>query len=84
MDLVRGQVLEPYSCGVSEVKGEVVDDDRVIRRTAQLTCQAVIVEPNRGIGFARVVDESGGLSKARGKRSNSNLPAEHPGARRLR
>ena len=38
VDLVRGQVLEPHSRGVSEVKGEVADDDRVVRRTAQLAC----------------------------------------------
>ena len=34
VDLVRGQVLEPRSCGVSKMKGEVVDDDRVFHRTA--------------------------------------------------
>ena len=38
VDLIRRQVLEPRSCGVSEVKGEVADDDRVVRRTAQLAC----------------------------------------------
>ena len=53
-------MLEPRSCGVSEVKGEVADDDCVVRRTAQLACYAVVVEPDRGIGLARVVDEGGG------------------------
>ena len=84
MDLVRRQVLEPRSRGISEVKGEVADDDRVIRSSAQLTCSAIVIEPDRGIGLSRVLDEGGGLSKARGKRSSSNLPAEDTGARRLR
>ena len=83
MDLVCGQVLEPRSRGVSEVKREFADDDRVIRRTAQLTCQAVVVEPDCGIGLARVLDEGGGLSKAWGEGSGANLPTEHAGARRL-
>ena len=38
VDLVRGQVLEPRSCGISKVKGKVADDDHVVRRTAQLAC----------------------------------------------
>ena len=84
MDLIRGQVLEPRSCGVGKVKGKVVDDHGIIRYATQLACQAVVIEPDSGIGLARVLDEGGGLSKARGKRSDSNLPVEHPGARRLR
>ena len=27
VDLVCGQVLEPRSCGISKMKGEVADDD---------------------------------------------------------
>jgi len=38
VDMVRGQVLEPRSCGISEMKGKVTDDNRVFRRTAQLAC----------------------------------------------
>ena len=38
VDLVRGQVHEPRSRGVSKVKGKVADDDRVVRSTAQLAC----------------------------------------------
>jgi len=38
VDQIRGQVLEPHSCGVSKVKGKVADDDRVFRRTVQLAC----------------------------------------------
>ena len=34
VDLVRRQVLEPRSCGVSKVKRKVADDDRVLRRAA--------------------------------------------------
>ena len=66
------------------MKRKVADDDRVVRHTAQLACQAVVVEPDRGIGLARVIDESGGLSKAWGEGSGANLPTKHAGARRLR
>ena len=49
MDLIRGQMLEPRSCGIGKVKREVADDHGVIRCAAQLACQAVIVEPDRGV-----------------------------------
>jgi hypothetical protein len=84
MDLIRGQVLEPRSCGVGKVKGKVADDHSIIRCATQLACQVVVVEPNRGIGLALVLDEGGGLSKAWGEGSGANLPTEHTGARRLR
>jgi hypothetical protein len=38
VDLIRRQVIEPRSCGVSKMKRKVVDDDRVLRRAAQLAC----------------------------------------------
>ena len=84
MDLIHGQTLDPRSCGIGKVKRDVADDHGVIRRTAQLACQAVVVEPDRGIGLARVLDEGGGLSKAWGEGSGANLLTEHAGARRLR
>ena len=84
MDLIRAKKLEPHSCGFGKVKRKVADDHGVIRRTAQLACQAVVVEPDRRIGLARVHDEGGGLSKAWGGGSGANLPTEHAGARRLR
>src|SRR6185436_15329466 len=34
VDLIRRQVLEPRSCGVSKMKRKVADDDRVFRRAA--------------------------------------------------
>ena len=49
MDLIRGQVLESHSCGIGKVKREVADDHSVIRCAVQLACQAVIVEPDRGV-----------------------------------
>ena len=49
MDLIRGQVLEPCSCGIGKVKGKVADDHGIIRRATQLACQAVIVEPDHGV-----------------------------------
>ena len=78
------QVLEPRSCGISKVKREVADDHGVICRAAQLACQAVIVEPNRGISLARVLEKGGGLSEAWGEGSSANLLTEYTGAWRLR
>ena len=34
VDLIRRQVLEPRSCGVSKMKRKVAEDDRVFRRAA--------------------------------------------------
>ena len=34
VDLIRRQMLEPCSCGVSKVKRKVADDDRILRRAA--------------------------------------------------
>ena len=74
MDLIHGQMLEPRSCGIGKVKRKVADDHGVIRRTAQLACQAVVVEPDCGIGLARVLDEGGGLSKAWGEKERYESP----------
>ena len=52
MNLVRGQMLEPRSCGVGEVERKVADDHGVVRCAAQLACQAVVVEPDRGVGLS--------------------------------
>ena len=52
MDLVRGQMLEPRSCGVGMVKRKVTDDDYVVHRATQLACQAVVAEPDRGVGLS--------------------------------
>ena len=84
MDLVHGQMLEPRSRGVSEVERKVADDHGVVRCTAQLACQAVVVEPDHGVGLSLVLDEGGGLAKVWGKGSGANLPTEHTGAWRLR
>ena len=84
MDLVRGQMLEPRSCGVGMVKRKVTNDDYVVHRATQLACQAVVVELDRGVGLSRVLDEGSGLAKAWGKGSSTDLPAEHMGARGLR
>ena len=84
VDLVGRKMFEPGACRVCEMQGIVANDDRVIIRATQLACQAVVVEPERGVCLSRVFDEGSGLSKARGKGSSANLPAEHTGARRLR
>ena len=34
VDLIRRQVLEPRSCGVSKMKRKVTDDDRILRCAA--------------------------------------------------
>ena len=60
MDLVRGEVLEPCSRRVCEVQRKVADDHGVVSRAAQLTSQAVVIEPERGTGLSRVLDEGVG------------------------
>ena len=84
VDLVGWKMLEPCSCRVCEVQRKVADDDRVVSRAAQLARQAIVVEPEPGIRLPRVLGECGGLPKAWGEGSGTDIPAKHTGARRLR
>ena len=34
VNLIRRQVLEPRSCGISKMKRKVADDDRILHRAA--------------------------------------------------
>ena len=66
VDLVGRKMLQPRACRICEMQRKVANDDGIISRTAQLACQAVVVEPEPGIRLSRVFDEGGGLSKAWG------------------
>ena len=84
MDLIGGKMFEPRACGIRKVQRKVANDDGIISRAAQLTCQAVVVETEPGIRLSRVFGEGGGLPKAWGKRSSADFPVKHTGARGLR
>jgi hypothetical protein len=78
------QVLEPCSRRVSEMQGEVADDNLVAGGSAQLTLQAVVVEPHTGIRHPIVLDDCRGLAETLGEGCRADLPAEHTGSRGLR
>ena len=84
MDLVGREVFEPCMHGTHKVQRKVVDDHGVVSHTAQLASQAVVVKPGPRICLSRVLGETGGLSKAWGKRSSADFSAKHVGARGLR
>ena len=77
--LARGKVFEPCP-RVCKVQRKVADDHGIVGRATQLACQAVVIEPERGIGLPRVLDEVCRLTKAWGEQSSANFPAEHTGA----
>ena len=74
VDLVRGKVFEPCPRRVCKVQRKVADDHGVVCRVAQLASQAVVVEPEPGISFSRVLGEDGGLTKARGETEQRRFP----------
>jgi hypothetical protein len=84
VDLTGRQVLEPRPGRVGEVQGEVADDDLVISGSAQLSCQAVVVEPHAGIRLPLVLDDGRRLAEARGESRCADLPAQYAGPRGLR
>jgi hypothetical protein len=84
MNLAGLQVLEPRSRRVSEVQWQVADDGFVGGGSAQLTCQAVVIEPYTGVRLPRVLVDRRGLAEALWKAHRADLPAEHTGSRGLR
>jgi hypothetical protein len=63
------------------VQRQIADNHRISGGTAQLTGQAVVVEPHTGACLPRVLVDRGGLSEALGKlsvrisRLNTRVPA---------
>jgi hypothetical protein len=49
VDLAGRQMFKPRPRRVGEVQGQVTDDDLVGDGSAQLACQAVVVEPYAGV-----------------------------------
>jgi hypothetical protein len=84
MNLAGRQVLEPCSRRVGEVQRQVADDILVGGGSAQLTCQAVLVEPYTGVCLPRVLVDRRGLAEALREARRADLPAEHTGSRGFR
>jgi hypothetical protein len=66
------------------VQGEVADDSLIAGGSAQLTRQAVVVEPHTGVRLPVVLDNCRGLTEALGKGRHADFPAEHTSSRGLR
>jgi hypothetical protein len=81
VDLAGRQVLEPRPCRVDEVQGEVTDDNLVGGSPAQLTRQAVVVEPHAGVRLPLYLTIDVGWRKRWGKLTvrNSRLNTRVPG-----
>jgi hypothetical protein len=67
----------------SEVQRQVADDGLVGGGSAQLACQAIVVEPHTGVRLPRVLVDQRGLAEALRKARRADLPAEHTGSRGL-
>jgi hypothetical protein len=84
MNLAGRQVLEPCSRRVGEVQRQIGDDDLVGGGSAQLACQAVVVEPYTGVRLPRVLVNRRGLAEALREAHSADLPAEYTGSRGFR
>jgi hypothetical protein len=84
MNLAGRQVLKPRPRRVGEVQRQVADDDFVGGGSAQLACQAVVVEPYTGVRLPRVLVDRRGLAEALRKARRADLLAEHTGSREFR
>jgi hypothetical protein len=60
-----------------------VDDDLVGGGSAQLACNAIVVEPYTGVHLPRVLVDRRGLAEALREARLTDLPAEHAGPRGL-
>jgi hypothetical protein len=77
-------MLKPHPRRVGEVQRQVEDDDLVGGGSAQLACQAVVVEPYAGVRLPHVLVDRRGLAEALREARRADLPAEHTGLRELR
>jgi hypothetical protein len=76
-------MLEPRSCRICEVQQQVADDHLVGGGSAQLACQAVVVEPYTGVRLPCVLVDGRGLAEALREARRADFPAEHAGPRGL-
>jgi hypothetical protein len=83
VDLAGRQMIKPRPRRVGEVQRQVADDDFVGGGSAQLACQAVVVEPYAGVHLPVVFVDRRGLAEALGEARRADLPAEHTGSRGL-
>jgi hypothetical protein len=63
IDRVSGQVIEPSSGRVDQVDGEEMDDEKVIVHPTHPTREAVVLQPDIGIGLAVILDDVVGRTK---------------------
>jgi hypothetical protein len=70
--------------GPFKVQRQVADDDLVGGGSAQLACQAIVVEPHTGVRLSHVIVDRRGLAKALRKARRADFPAEHTGSWGLR
>jgi hypothetical protein len=84
VDLACRQMLKPCSRRVGEVQGQVTDDDLVSGGSAQLACQAVVIEPYTWVRLPVVFVDRRGLAEALGEARRADLPAKHASSRGLR
>jgi hypothetical protein len=73
-------MLEPRLCRIGEVQRQVADDDLIGGGSAQLTCQAIVVEPYTGVRLPVYLTMDVGWRKRREKlavrisRLNTRVP----------
>jgi hypothetical protein len=74
-----GKVIELSSGRVSQVNGEELDDEKVVILPACPAREAVVLQPNTGIGFAIVLDNVIGHSKTLRETRVAHVAPERPG-----
>jgi hypothetical protein len=81
VNLAGRQMLKPRLRRVGEVQRQVADDDLVSGGSAQLSCQAVVVEPYTGVCLPCVLVDRRGLAEPLREARLADLPAEHTSSR---
>jgi hypothetical protein len=57
IDDVSRQMIQPDPGGIRQVDQEEMDDERVIIRSARVSCEVVILQPDAGVSFAVILDD---------------------------
>jgi hypothetical protein len=63
IDDVSRQMIQPGPGGVSQVDGEELDDEMVVVHPARLASKAVVLQPDTGVSFTIVLDDTTRHSK---------------------
>jgi hypothetical protein len=70
IDDVSQQIIQPGPGGILQVYREELDDEEVIVHSVHFAREAVILQPDTGVGFAVVLDDVAWRSKCFGKRAS--------------